>query len=384
MSKGQRFDAHRTVTSGLTPGSQVSRFAPWDGDQYVPYFYNPALDASGERMIFIGNRDGDEQAYLLDLARDEVVQLTDAHGTEQNWSPYIRQQVTGIRPSFIAWAQPGYDKVAYWENNDLCLVDVETFETEVVYRLRDGLAPSVIHCSPGGWLGFGYLPVAMQEKMRAGATVFELDDELTTGCGFCVVDLGSGDLVLDEPTPFWPNHVSASPDHRYVLLCHEGLWELQRMYLYDVAAREIRPLRPQDDGARIGHEFWIDASTVGYHGSTAEGGFFGTIDIASGQAVERRSPRVDTYNYGHYHISPDGQFIVTDGEVTADMLSISLLASDPLAFEPVGAHNWPRSGDQRVHPHPNWHEGGKHITFTCGETTENGEVRTRIALLELP
>jgi hypothetical protein len=384
MSKGDVFDARRTVTPGILPGSRVSRFAPWDGNQYVPYFYNPALDAGAGRMIFVGNRDGEEQAYLLDLERDEVTQLTEAKGTGQNWSPYIREQVTGIRPQFIAWSQPDFGHVLFWEGNTLCLVNVRTLEMEELYRLRDDLAPSVIHCSPNGWVAWGYLPVAMQERMRGGVSVFDLDEELTTGCGFNVFDLTTRKLVLDEEVPFWPNHVSASPDHLQILLCHEGLWEKQRMYLYDVATWQLAPLRPQDDGARIGHEFWIDADTVGYHGSTSDGGFFGTIDVASGEAVERRSPRVDTYNYGHYHISPDRRFIVTDGEVSADRISISPLDSDPLGFEPVCDHNWARGEDQRYHPHPNWHGVGRHITFTSCETSGTVKVRSRIALLELP
>jgi Tol biopolymer transport system component len=383
MSKGEVFDAGRTGEPALREGSRVSRFAPWDGNQYVPYFYNPALDAGATRLIFVGNRDAAEQVYLLDLERDTVTQLTGVQGTDQNWSPYIREQVTGIRPQFIAWSQPDFRHVLFWEGNTLCRVDVRMLETEALHHLRDDLVPSVIHCSPNGWVTWGYLPRELQERMRGGVSVFDLEEELTTGCGFQVFDLTTGKQVLDEEVPFWPNHVSAAPDHRQVLLCHEGSWEQQRMYLYDVATWQLAPLRQQDDGARIGHEFWIDSGTVGYHGSTAEGGFFGTIDVPSGRAMERGSPKRDAHHYGHYHMSPDRRFIVTDGEVSTDMISIAPLDSDPLAFEPVCAHGWARDRDQRYHPHPNWHGNGKHITFTSCETLPNGDVRSRVTLLEL-
>jgi hypothetical protein len=385
LAKGDVFPARRTEQPGIMPGSRVSRFAPWDdGNQYVPYFYNPSLDAAGQRMIFTGNRAGGEQVYLLDLERDDVTQLTQATGSGQNWSPYIRENVRGIRPQFIAWAQPEYDNVVYFDGNTLCLVNATTLTGERLHDLPDDVVPSVLHCSPAGWVAWGYLPRTMQETMRQGASVFELDEELRTGCGFNVYDLTTRQLVLDVPVPFWPNHVSASPDHKHVLCCHEGLWELQRMYLYDVESGNLQPLRPQDDGVKIGHEFWIDAQTVGYHGSDDAAGFFGTIDVETGERTERPSPIDETHFYGHYHLSPDQQFIVTDGEVTADKLSISPLTTGQLSFTPVCTHNWAREQDQRFHPHPNWHQGGRLISFTGCETTATGETHSRVCLLELP
>lgn len=383
MAKGDEFDANRQDVPTVLAGARLSTFSPWDGNQYVPYFYNPALDADGHRVILNGERDGATQVYLLDLERELVVQLTDAKGSDQNWSPYIREQVSGIRPQFIAWAQPAYDDVVYFEGNTLCRVNVETLESESLFTMPDGVTPAVLNCSVGGWVAWGYLPDGMQERMRQGSSVFDLDAELETGCGFCVYDLAERRLVMDVPVPFWPNHVAVSPDHQRVLCCHEGLWELQRMYLYEVENKELRPLRMQDDGARIGHEFWIDATTVAYHGSIGEDGFFGTIDVETGERQERRAS-AEAHSYGHYHLSPDGRSIVTDGEVTPDMISLSPLEGDQLSFEPVCRHDWARTGDQRVHPHPNWHRDGRRITFTSCETAPDGGVRSRISMLELP
>ncbi|MEJ7837646.1 MAG: hypothetical protein WKF81_02460 [Thermomicrobiales bacterium] len=383
MAKGDVFKANRTERPSVLAGSRLWTFDPWEGNQYVPYFYNPALDANGQRLILNGERDGATQTYLLDLDTDEVVQLTEAAGSGQNWSPYIREQVSGIRPQFIAWVQPAYGEVVYFEGNTLCMVNTTTLESETLYSMPDGMAPAVLNCSVGGWVAWGYLPTAMQEQMREGASVFDLDVELEASCGFCVYDIAARRLIMDVTVPFWPNHVAASPDHRQILCCHEGLWEKQRMYLYDVEAAQVRPLRLQDDGARIGHEFWIDATTVAYHGSIGEDGFFGTIDVETDKRQERRAA-AEAHSYGHYHLSPDGRSIVTDGEVTPDMISVSALEDDQLAFDPVCHHDWARSGDQRVHPHPNWHRDGRQITFTSCDTASDGSIRTRISLLELP
>jgi hypothetical protein len=383
MAIGDTFEAQRIEVPCELSGARLWHFSPWEGNQYVPYFYNPSLDAKGRRMILVGSRDGNEQLYLLDLTTDVVTQLTDAAGSDQNWAPYIRDQVSGIRPQFVAWAQPAYDEALYWEGNTLRLVNAETHISEDLYRLRDDVVPSVLHCSGAGWVAWGYLPHALQERMRLGSSVVELEEDLKIGCGFCVYDLATRNLVLDVPTPFWPNHVAAAANHRHVLCCHEGSWEEQRMFLYEADNEHLRPLRPQDDGARIGHEFWIDADTVAYHGSIGEDGFFGTIDVKSGKKQERAAS-AESHYYGHYHMSPDGRSIVTDGEVTPDMISVSSLEGDRLAFDPVCQHNWARSQDQRSHPHPNWHRDGRHITFTSCETDTDGRVRSRVSLLELP
>ena len=383
MAVGDVFKANRSEIACELPGAKVWNFAPWDGNQYIPYFYNPSLDANGRRMIFVGDRDGEDQVYVLDLARDEVVQLTDAKGGGQNWAPYIREQVNGIRPQFIAWAQPTYEDVIYWEGNTLRLVNVESLVSEDLYTLRDGVVPSVLHCSGAGWVAWGYLPRELQERMRLGAAVVELEEELRSGCGFCVYDLATRQLVLDVEVPFWPNHVAAAPNHRNILCCHEGSWKEQRMYLYHVDSEQLRPLRTQEDGAGIGHEFWVDADTVAYHGSIGEDGFFGKIDVKSNRRTEYPAA-VASHYYAHYHLSPDGRSIVTDGEVTPDMISLSSIEGDRLAFEPACRHDWARAQDQRYHPHPNWHRDGRHISFTSCETLADGSIRSRVSLLELP
>jgi hypothetical protein len=384
MSVGEVRPASRRELPCDLRGARRWRFDVGEGNSYIPYFYNPPLDPAARRMIAVGEAGGCEQIFLLDLRHDTATRLTAATGSEQNWSPYIRENVCGIRPQFICWSLPDWEHVLYWENNRLRRVNVATGVDAALFELADDRAPAVPHCSAGGWVSWGYLPAAQQGRLQRGASVPDLEGELAEGCGICVYDLAAGELVLDLKTPFWPNHVAASPDHRWVLYCHEGAWTEQRMYLYDIARGESRPLRPQDDGARIGHEFWIDATTVGYHGARDGRGFFGTIDVETGECTERPSPVSGNEHYGHYHVSPDGRAIVTDGEIASDAISLSPLGGDVLDFQPVCRHDWAREQDQRHHPHPHWHQGGRFITFTGTERRPDGAVRTYPCLLELP
>ncbi|HET6318454.1 MAG TPA: oligogalacturonate lyase family protein [Chloroflexota bacterium] len=382
--KGHQTRFERRVLPAAVPGVRFCQLTSGPGMHYSPYFYNPHLDPEGERLLYVGDQSGTEQVYALDLESGVSTQLTAARGSDQHWSPYIRVGIDGIRPQFIAWCQPDWAHALFWEGNTLKRVHVETLVEEALYDLPDEAVPQILHCSPGGWVSFGYIPRAVQEDIRAtladgGRMQWDeaLLQRLTEGCGFVVFDLNARRAVADEHVPFWVNHIQASADHTWVLYCQEGPWQRQRMWLYDVAHRSSVPLRPQDDSAAIGHEFWLDDHTVAYHGTLPDKrGFFGRIDVLTDERTETPSADGERF-YGHYHASPDATRIVTDGEITSDHISIARL-SDEVRFEPVARHGWVRSKDQRHHPHPHWHSSGRFITFTGCE--EHG---TQAFLLDL-
>jgi len=294
--------------------------------------------------------------------------------------------IDGIRPQFIAWSQPDWAHALFWEGNTLKRVHVESLEEEALYKLREEALPQILHCSAGGWVSFGYIPRAVQDDVRAklaggGRMAWDepLLERLKEGCGFVVFDLGARRIVADEHVPFWVNHIQASPHNTRVLFCQEGPWQRQRMWLHDVDGKRWGPLRDQDDGAAIGHEFWLDETNVAYHGTLPDKrGFFGVIDVNSRQTLEKPSADGERF-YGHYHTSPDGSRIISDGEITSDQISIAwAIGEPPLRFTPVARHGWVRSKDQRHHPHPHWHSSGRFITFTgCDEQG------TQVLLLDL-
>jgi hypothetical protein len=387
MTVGDELSLEVTELPCALTGTRLWRLACEAGRCYVPYFYNSPLDPAG-RLLAITERDGTEQAYLLDCVRRTATQLTAARGQNQHWSPYIRAGVAGIRPQFVCWSQPDWEHVLYWEENDLHRVNVVTLVDEILFTLEDDQVPQAPHCAANGLVAWGYLPTVMQRRFREGAsvaTIPALRDELSRGCGFMLYDLGTRQLDQDVPTPFWVNHVQASPDGQRVLFAQEAPWRFQRMHLLDRETGQWGPLRVQDDGAAIGHEFWMSATQVGYHGhygDQADRGFFGAIDVVSGVYQERPSAIPARY-YGHYHTSPDGRFVVTDGEVTPDSLSLAPLAEPVLHFTPVCRHGWARDQDQRYHPHPHWHASGRWITCTGTRTLAGGSVTTDVLLLDL-
>ncbi|HEU5315083.1 MAG TPA: oligogalacturonate lyase family protein [Chloroflexota bacterium] len=395
MATTEHGKGSRTVFNPLdlpdaSGGARQRRLTDGPGMHYLPYFYNPHLHPAGRRLLYVGDQSGSEQVFALDVERGTATQLTDARGRDQHWAPYIRVGIDGIRPQFIAWSQPDWAHALYWEENALKRVHVESLEEETLYTLRGDAVPQVLHCSAGGWVCFGYIPREVQAQIRetlAAGGRMTWDEALLTrlerGCGFVVFDVTTRRVVADEHVPFWVNHIQASPDNARVLFCQEGPWQRQRMWRYNSAAASYGPLREQNDGAAIGHEFWLDSATVAYHGTLPDKrGFFGRLDVYSGQRTE--TPSADGAEeatsssgvtglrdgrfYGHYHASPDGALVATDGEITSDQLSVARLADQRVRFVPVARHGWMRSRDQRHHPHPHWHSSGRWITFTgCDE-----------------
>ena len=361
---------HRTLPDAHH-GARLLQLTLGDGMHYLPYFYNPHLDVAGKRLLYVGDQTGTEQAYMLEVGSGTAMQLTEARGRDQHWSPYIRVGIDGIRPQFVAWSQPDWQHVLYWEDNALKRVHVETLAEETLYHLRPDVVPQILHCSAGGWVCFGYIPCEVQEGIRtklAGGRRMQWDDalleRLTRDCGFVVFDLTQRKVVADEHVPFWVNHIQASPGNTRVLFCQEGPWQRQRMWLYDPSSQTWGPLREQEDGVAIGHEYWVDETTVAYHGTLPDKrGFFGRIDVTSSSTTETPSAEGERF-YGHYHTSPDGTHVITDGEVTSDHISFARLDGEHVTFTPLGRHGWVRAKDQRHHPHPHWHQSGDWITFT--------------------
>jgi hypothetical protein len=286
--------------------------------------------------------------------------------------------VNGIRPQFVCWSRPDWSHVLFWESNELRRIHIETLVEEALFTLPAHLVPSPPHCSEAGLIAFGYLPAELQQRMLA-CDVEDIEDELQAGCGFTVLDFATGEVVASVDTPFWPNHVAASPDGLRVLYCHEGSWRRQRMHLLNLRTLESAPLRPQSDGAAIGHEFWMDADSVGYHGHVYGESVLGTVDVRTGVGQETRSGHPERYA-GHCHASPDGRWIVTDGEATPDIISIASAQDDTLCFRAICRHNWPRHLDQRFHPHPHWNPCGV-ITFTgCVRSDDGLGVRSCVGI----
>ena len=100
--KGAQTHFQRRPLPDAHLGARLFQLTGGGSMHYLPYFYNPHLDAAGKRLLYVGDQSGTEQAYALDVETGTSTQLTAARGRDQHWSPYIRVGIDGLRPQFVA------------------------------------------------------------------------------------------------------------------------------------------------------------------------------------------------------------------------------------------------------------------------------------------
>ncbi len=177
-------------------------------------------------------------------------------------------------------------------------------------------------------------------------------------------------------------HFQFSPDDGTIgMFCHEGPWNLvtQRMWIFDLAAREAHPLYRQDEADSIGHEFWTQDGLVFFDNRGP--GHDGTITSDRTQAVAtdvqvnqnamipfvglaNRNGEVLRkvelpYYCNHYHANASNTLLVGDD---VDNLVLVDLTSPKPEVQPLVFHgtSW---HTQSAHCHPTWDWDSSRILY---------------------
>ncbi len=168
-------------------------------------------------------------------------------------------------------------------------------------------------------------------------------------------------------------HFQFSPDDGTIAsFCHEGPWNLvtQRIWLFDLAAREARPIYRQDEPDSIGHEFWTQDGLIFFDNRGP--GHDGTITSDRTQAVakdvqvnqnamipfvglaNRRGEvlrKVELpYYCNHYHANAGNTMLV--GDDVDNLVLVDLLSPRPQVQNLV--HHGTSWHTQSAHCHPTW------------------------------
>ncbi|WP_222864763.1 oligogalacturonate lyase family protein, partial [Serratia marcescens] len=128
MAKGTRITLDFVTERDPDTGAQVLRLTPLDVICHRNYFYQKCFFNDGSQLLFAGAFDGNLNYYLLNLATQQAVQLTEGAGDN----------------TFGGFLSPD-DKYLYYVKDDRSLrkVCLQTLTEREIYRV------------PDLWVGYG-------------------------------------------------------------------------------------------------------------------------------------------------------------------------------------------------------------------------------------
>jgi oligogalacturonide lyase len=358
----------------ITTGRSIRQLTSTGNNVHL-YFTENSFDARHNAIIFRSDRASAENRsphehplynlYRMELDTGEIIQLTDESESVGN--------VTKTPDSSI---------VVYTAGNTIKKLDTDTGDVSVVYEEAGGYslgAPS-IGCNRR------YIAFCRNEQADVprgpNYTGFKEQYYLVKDGRITLAYLdGSGWLDVFKDT-HWVGHFQFCPDDSTLgTYCHEGPWNLvtQRIWIIDIAAREVRPCFRQQEHDSIGHEFWTQDGHIFFDNRGP--GHDGTITSDRTQAVatdvgvkqstmipfiglaDRRGNLVRRiampYYCNHYHANPDNGLLVGDD---LDALVLIDISGEGAKLEVLCTHNtsW---HTQSSHCHPTWSWDGSRILY---------------------
>jgi oligogalacturonide lyase len=244
-------------------GARVRRLTGDGSSNVHPYFTSWGfVGDNADNAIFISNRSGRFQWYLLEIPSARLVQLTDGEN---------------LSPNMACVARDG--RVFYFDGPALRSVKVDTLEDRELYRVPQGYKPALPTCTADGrYVAFAYC----QETALSTETgkIYSTMHERFYQHPHSVVmriDTSNGQAMAAWGEPEWISHVLIHPrEPNLILFCHEGgsTCVSQRMWIVDTNDQQMRraePLYPQRPGESCVHEFFTQQGDVGFQYSLDRG-----------------------------------------------------------------------------------------------------------------
>lgn len=241
-------------------GAKIIQLTSNGSNNNHPYFTSEGfMWEDSEHPLFISDRSGLYQWYMLERKTGKLVQLTAGAKLETNMGCVARN-----------------GKLFYFDGPVLHYLNLNTMEDRELNRVPDGFTPSLPACSADGhYVTFSYhqkMPTStarnviystMQENyfQHPASVVMRVDTAAATGAATAMACWGETQ---------WISHSLIHPTlPNFVLFCHEGGHECvkQRMWMVDVdqkRARTAMPLYRQQVGDSCVHEYFTRQGEVGF------------------------------------------------------------------------------------------------------------------------
>ena len=355
-------------------------------NEQLLYFTSTSLLEDDRRIVFISDRTGHPNLFMLDTGGGREVQLTaNAEGFLKSYVYFDGRPYRGLGKASISLdAKNG--RVYFIQGRQICAADMDGKQRVLAEYPADQMTAFTHVSADGKRL---CVPTTDARSLDgdvqlSGKPAYDIDQrvrEEKLNSYLRIYDTETGKLLSAEPFPGgWITHVQLSPTNSDVVLFNNE-WPsdcgIRRIWLWD-GKKHVQLRREGNGRSRADwtcHEVWErDGSAIVYHGTYAKGpSYIGRMNPDGSDPVEIALPAGWT-RYGHFTNGRSGM-LVTDGYWQRDddppkpgqghwIVRLDLdWKARKIDWRPLCRHgsSW-RSQDE--HPHPIYNHAADAIYFT--------------------
>ena len=309
------------------------------------YFYNDGFNLEDSTLIFVSERCGKANLFLMNLRTGSIEQLTDEKKIKARGATYCAKQ----------------RMIYYSTDKEIKSYNTATKQIEVLFTIPDKYytSASLSSTRDGKYIAFAELkkPSLSTGNKNSGDTNYHSIIYIINTAA------KTTDIVTKED--FYISHVVINPvDFTKIIYCHEGDWDTvkQRMWYINSDGSGKIPLRVEDDAKlRVGHEYWShDGKQINYQiGKFDKRKYIGVIK-AKDLNHYTEFPYADDK---HTQQNSTGNLFLGDGMPKSPYISIYKKTGSTLEQTQLYKHNSSYSSEVS-HPHPIFSPDNKSIYFT--------------------
>ncbi|GGH85961.1 Tol biopolymer transport system component [Pullulanibacillus pueri] len=373
-------------------GKAVYQLTSCSGNHHHLYFTSNSFTKDNKHIIFISEgNSGSPNLFRLNLEDGEAVQLTEnTNGYLKSYVYYDGEKEKGLGKASVSFS-PETNRLLYIDGRDIKLLNVASLEETTVYELPPKVMTGFTHISRDG--RYACIPYISDSAFQVqGDNPFSLIRQKVENESIqshvLVIDTQTGQSNIWFSHVGWITHVQFHPyDQKKILFNHEGGEVDQRIWLYDNGEiKKVRDESIENHFIWICHEVWSnDGEYILFHGRkqlpdlekeeiNPSLQFIGRSQLKhSEQAIELTfPPQMDAY--GHFTLSPNDHWLVTDGIINPNMIHICQAHWDnkQLKWFPLCEHG-SSFLVQDVHPHPIFSHDGRYVLYTSDVHNEKGQ-----------
>ncbi|MDX9974576.1 MAG: oligogalacturonate lyase family protein [FCB group bacterium] len=371
-----RFPSERSTYADPRTGAEVVQWTHGPHKNQHLYFTSPSVTADDRWLVFLSDRDGNPNLYVIDRRDGTIRRLSrNDHGLLRSYV-YPQGGLQGLSKASPC-LDPHRNRLYYIRDDTVMVVALDAAEPveQTVCKMPPLWYGAFTHVSPDGKTlcvpctdprAFVDEVDMQWEQMRKVPGRMERE-HLTTR--LYLIDVQTGTLRLSVAVPFWVTHVQFDPKGTgRIIFNREGFAELtggvsfNRIWCLELDGT-FRPLSPEPPGEWRAHENWaLDGNSIVYHGGR-DGQAFVASRTWDGRLLQET--HLGGIEFWHATAALDGRRMVVDRP--DGLISIVDPGADRNRLVDLCRHD-SSVEDQDAHPHPITTPSGGGVIFTSVRT----------------